>query len=81
MKTAISLPDPLFEEAEGLARRLGKSRSQLYAEALADYVARHDSEEITRRMDRVLEELGDAERREDRAVTSHSADMLRRVEW
>lgn len=81
MKTAISLPDPLFEEAEGLAQRLGKSRSQLYAEAVADYLARHDSEEITRRMDRVLEELGDAERREDRAVTSYSADMLRRVEW
>lgn len=31
MKTAISIPDPIFEAAEGFARRLGMSRSELYA--------------------------------------------------
>jgi len=35
MKTAISLPDKLFESADALARRLGLSRSQLVATALA----------------------------------------------
>lgn len=83
MKTAISLPDPLFEEAEALARRLGKSRSQLYADALADYVARHDDAEVTRRLDRVLEALGEpgSARREERAVSAAGAETLRRVEW
>lgn len=38
MKVAISLPDPVFRDAETLARRLRKSRSKLYAEAIADYV-------------------------------------------
>ena len=33
MKTAISLPDEIFEEAERLARWLKKSRSELYREA------------------------------------------------
>lgn len=84
MKTAISLPNPLFEEAEALARRLGKSRSQLYADALMDYVARHDEAEVTKRLDRVLEVLGEPgspSRDEDRAMTAVGTETLRRVEW
>jgi len=38
MKIAISIPDPIFQAAEGLAHRLGISRSELYAEALAEYM-------------------------------------------
>jgi metal-responsive CopG/Arc/MetJ family transcriptional regulator len=38
MKTAISIPDDLFREAETLAKRRGISRSELYATAIADYV-------------------------------------------
>ena len=52
MKTAVSLPDPLFKAADQLARQLGKSRSQLYAEALRDYLERHRDEDITRRLTR-----------------------------
>jgi metal-responsive CopG/Arc/MetJ family transcriptional regulator len=57
MKTAISIPDDVFEEAERLARRLGKSRSELYREALAEYVARHDPETVTAAMNRVATEV------------------------
>lgn len=53
MKTAISLPDGLFKEAERLARRQRKSRSRLYAEAIAEYVARHDPDWITQRLNEV----------------------------
>lgn len=83
MKTAISLPDPLFAEADDLARRLGKSRSQLYAEAVAEYVARHDSDEITRRMNETLEAVGATEgpALEDRAVLRSHSRILKRVEW
>lgn len=38
MKTAISLPDEIFEEAERLAKQRGMSRSELYAKAVAEYV-------------------------------------------
>jgi hypothetical protein len=38
MKTAISIPDPLFEEAERLAKARGWSRSELYANAVTAYV-------------------------------------------
>jgi metal-responsive CopG/Arc/MetJ family transcriptional regulator len=57
MKTAVSLPDPLFEEADRLARQLGKSRSQLYADALRQYLERYRDENVTRR----LNEIYDAE--------------------
>lgn len=50
MKTAISLPDDLFESADELADRLGVSRSELYARAMAEYVAKHQSEEVTTRL-------------------------------
>jgi predicted transcriptional regulator len=53
MKTAISIPDEVFAEAERLARRLKKSRSELYSHALREYVARHGPEYITETLDRI----------------------------
>lgn len=53
MKTAISLPDDLFEASESLAKRLGMSRSRLIATALAEFVAKHRSNKITERLNAV----------------------------
>lgn len=53
MKTAISLPDDLFESTEALARRLGMSRSRLVATALAEFVAKHRASRVTERLDAV----------------------------
>ena len=53
MKVALSIPDDLFESAETLSKRLGVSRSRLYATALADYVARHRGRKTTERLDAV----------------------------
>jgi len=53
MKTAISLPDKLFEATDALARRLGLSRSQLVATALAEFLAKHRGRDVTRRLDAV----------------------------
>lgn len=78
MKTAVSVPDPIFEEAERLAERLDKSRSQLYAEALAEYLARHDPDTVTRRLDEACEAVGESE---DRFVSATANEVLRRVEW
>lgn len=55
MKTAVSIPDDLFQRADELASQLGKSRSQLYREALVDYLARRDPLAVTT----ALNELGD----------------------
>ena len=53
MKVAISLPDPVFQAAEHLARRLKKPRSRLYAEAIAEYVGVHGSKSVTERLNAV----------------------------
>jgi metal-responsive CopG/Arc/MetJ family transcriptional regulator len=53
MKTAISLPDELFASADALAERLGVSRSQLFATALAEYLAKHQSQKVTDRLNAV----------------------------
>ena len=55
MKTAISIPDPIFESAEKLARRLGMSRSQFYAEAVDALVERHRYHGVTEQLDAVYE--------------------------
>ena len=78
MKTAISLPKDVFEKAERLAKRTRKSRSQLYCEAIREYVARHSPDEITETLDRVIEQNGQPE---ERFVTLASAQTLARVDW
>ena len=59
MKTAISIPDEVFEEAERLARRLKRSRSEIFSRAVAEYVARHSPDRVTEAMDRTLTELNE----------------------
>ncbi|MBG1265221.1 hypothetical protein [Nostoc sp. WHI] len=53
MKTAISLPDPIFKEAEALAQQLGISRSELYTKALKVYLRRYNRERILSKLNEV----------------------------
>jgi len=53
MKTAISIPDNVYESAEKLAVRLGKSRSQLYTHAVSSYISQHRSENVTTKLNEV----------------------------
>jgi metal-responsive CopG/Arc/MetJ family transcriptional regulator len=79
MKTAVSLPDDVYLGAERHAKRTRKSRSQLYAEALAEYLARHAPEEVTEDMNAVVEQLGESG--PDSFVTAAARRTLKRVEW
>lgn len=53
MKTAISLPDSVFEEAEALAQQLGLSRSELYTKALQAYLQRYNREQLLLKLNQV----------------------------
>lgn len=78
MKTAISVPDEVFKQAERLARRQGRSRSELYSAAVREYVARHAPDEVTAALDRVVEDLG----QEPAAFRRTAAQrVMRRIEW
>jgi predicted transcriptional regulator len=78
MKTAVSIPDELFRRADELADRLGKSRSEVYREALADYVARRDPGAVTRALDEIADELTTED---DAFVTEAARQTLERSEW
>ena len=78
MKVALSIPDDLFESAETLGKRLGVSRSRLYATALADFVARHRGRKVTEALDRVY---GTEDSRLDSRVQRLQQRSLERDTW
>lgn len=78
MKTALSIPDDLFERAEDFARRFGKSRSQLYREALAEYLCRRDPRAVTSVLDELADELGAGS---DAWLAEAGRRALGRSEW
>jgi predicted transcriptional regulator len=59
MKTAVSVPDDLFAQADRLAKRSRRTRSDVYSAALREYVARHAPDEVTAGLDAALAELGE----------------------
>jgi metal-responsive CopG/Arc/MetJ family transcriptional regulator len=78
MKTAISLPDALFESADALAQRLGVSRSALYATAVAEFLAKHQDTKVTERLDQVY---GQQPSRLERPLRRAQGRALRTPEW
>lgn len=70
MKTAISIPNPLFETAEQLAKRLGISRSELYTRALTAYVQAYEKSLITQRLNEIYAE-----------EASTADPILSRLQW
>jgi metal-responsive CopG/Arc/MetJ family transcriptional regulator len=78
MKTAVSVPDDVFERAERMARREGRSRSEVYSAALREYVARHSPDEVAEALNRVVAELGDGP---DPFVAAASRRTLQSTEW
>lgn len=78
MKIAISVPDAVFRAAERHAQRSRKSRSQLYAEAVAEYLHRHAPDDVTEAINQVIDQVGMAP---DPFVQAAAQSVLARVEW
>ncbi|MGI8773589.1 MAG: ribbon-helix-helix protein, CopG family [Actinomycetota bacterium] len=78
MKTAVSIPDELFNRADEMARKTGKSRSQLYQEALSEYLLRRDPGAITQAMD---DALADIDPQPDAWLLEAGRQTLERSEW
>lgn len=64
VKTAISIDETLFGEAEALARKMGISRSQLFARAVKEYIRDRENEELLRRLNEAHADGLDEEERE-----------------
>ena len=78
MKTAISLPDDLFFEAEEYAKSLGVSRSELYANALRAFILIRQQDDLTERINKACANL-------DTSLPSEIAKLTRQklleIEW
>lgn len=77
MKVAISLPDPLFEAAESVRKRLGVSRSRFYATAVEAHLRTYQAGEIREALDEVY---GSEESALDPTLERLQAEALRE-EW
>lgn len=53
MKTAVSIPDNIFKTAERFAHERQLSRSALFTEAVAEFLAHHRHEGVTEELNRV----------------------------
>jgi len=80
MKTAISIPDHLFNDAERLIARFKTSRSELYSRAIAEFVARHDEDAVTQALDKVVCNVN-ADPPDTQTSTASALAILRQVEW
>lgn len=74
MKTAISLPDALYTDAEKIAQSMGIPRSQLYVKALEEFIIHHKRETITERLNTVYTSLD-----QDSEVLNVSIESMRRL--
>lgn len=59
MKTAISVPDEIFDRVERLAKRLGVSRSEFFARAAAYWADELESSDLTAAIDNAIDAGGD----------------------
>lgn len=78
MKTAISLPNDLFEEAEAAAKEMGLSRSKLMQAALEEFLSRRRAEDVTRRLNKSYAEHP-AE--PDPFLETLAIEAMKRTEW
>ena len=53
MKATISIPDDIYNSADQLSKRLGMSRSELYAKAVSDYINAFKNEAVSKALDQI----------------------------
>ncbi len=78
MKTAVSIPDDVYRRVDRLARRTKRSRSRLFSEALGEYLARHENDEITDAMNAAVAEVGETA---DPFLNAVAHRILGRTDW
>jgi predicted transcriptional regulator len=78
MKTAISLPDEVFEAADLLAAKMKMSRSQLYVTALEKFIKENQESDITARINDYIDKHGQPV---DELFINGSLAEMRKEKW
>ena len=78
MKTAISIPDPIFQAAEDMAHHLGVSRSELFTTAISDYMEKHKYLDVTESLNQIY---GETDSTLDKKLALMQRKSVQEDEW
>ena len=78
MKTAISVPDPIFAQADRFAKRLHMSRSELYARAVKEYIGEHRHSRVREKLDEIYSKESSSV---DPAILNAQAASVPEEDW
>jgi metal-responsive CopG/Arc/MetJ family transcriptional regulator len=78
MKTAVSIRDNIFQNAEKYAKKTKVSRSQLYSDALEEYLAKRSEADLIARINAVCEEVDTSL---DPAIRNYQSRIIKREKW
>lgn len=78
MKTAISIPNPIFQAAENMAQHLGMSRSELFSTAISEYMEHHKYQDVTASLNAIY---GVEESALDEKLASMQLKSIQEDEW
>ena len=81
VKTAISLPEPLFDRADAFARQQNISRSQLFARAVEEFLRRHESQALLEALNRAYDDFPTPEEKKLLQGMSRKQRELVKGEW
>lgn len=78
MKTAISVPNVIFKEAEQLAQQMHLSRSGLYCAALIDFIKAHRKDAITKKLDAIYQNTSSSL---DKPLLAAQLNVVEKEKW
>ena len=78
MKTAISIPDELFEQVEETARRLCISRSSLFSKAVSEFLEKYSNQKITEKLNLIY---SDESSRMEKNILNMQLQSLYQEDW
>ncbi len=78
MKTAISIPAPIFKTAEQVAKELGISRSELYTKAIKEFLETYHHTDITRELNEIY---ADEPSQLDRELNKIQSASIQEEDW
>jgi metal-responsive CopG/Arc/MetJ family transcriptional regulator len=81
VKTAISLPEPLFERADAFARQQNISRSQLFVRAVDEFLRRHESQALLEALNQAYDDFPTPEEKKLLRSMGQKQRELVKGEW
>ena len=78
MKTAISVPDNLFKNAEKTAAKMGVSRSNLFSRAIKEYLDNHNPTHVTKKLNAIY---SSTENKLDKNIVEMQIQSIEKGDW